>query len=157
MKSYLNRRYAVEILEPTPQTQKTMVGLFIRRTIGKGLLNRGAILLTQEDDNLTTENGNTLITEQAELPIRTFRVIHGNGFAGSILGELIQHQYDYNVSDPNADHVGQVNKDDFAAAVAAWQALSAPDKKYYNDRAVRLNLHMSGYNLYIKMYRLNEL
>jgi len=135
MKSYFARRYAVEKLLPVPQTQRTMVGMFIRRTIGKGEFNTGTPIL----------------------PIRTFRVIHGNGKYGSRLGELIQHQYAYNVSDPNADHVGQVNKDDFAAAVAGWQALTPEDKMRWNYRAQQANLHMSGYNLYIRKWRLKLL
>jgi len=112
-----------------------MVGMWIHRTIGKGEFNTGTPVL----------------------PIRTFRVIHGNGKYGSRLGELIQHQYDYNVSDPNADHVGQVNKDDFAAAVASWKELSDPDKLYWNNEAARRNLSMSGFNLYIKKWRLGLL
>jgi len=135
MKGFYSRRYAVDLTLPCPQTQRTLVGQWIRGTIGKGDFNTGT----------------------PTLPIRTFRVIHGNGFAGSKLGELIQHQYDYNVSDPNADHCGQANKDDFAAGVAAWKALSPTEKKVWNDTAVRLNLHMSGINLYIRKWRLGLL
>jgi hypothetical protein len=112
-----------------------MLGLFIRRTIGKGLLNTGT----------------------PTLPIRTFRVRRGNGHYGSVQGELIQDQYAYTVSDPNADHVGQVNKDDFAAAVASWKALPDLDRKYWDDEAIRQHLHMAGFNLYIRKWRLDLL
>ncbi len=39
----------------------------------------------------------------------------------------------------------------FAAAVAAWQILSAVKKKKYQARAGYLNRKYSGYNLYISM------
>ena len=135
MKAYAARRYNVDKLLPTPQTQKIMVGLWIQRTIGKGLKNVGP----------------------DALPIRTFRVRHGNGYAGSIAGELIQDQFDYNVSDPNADNIPVENKLDFAAAVLSWQLLSQDAKNVWNYRAKQLELKMSGYNYYISAYRLGLL
>ena len=135
MKAYLNRRYAVDITTPQPQTQKTMVGIFVRRTIGKGALNTGT----------------------PTLPIRTFRVRRGNGYYGTKLGELIQDQYDYNVSDPNADNCPLQDKIDFAAAILAWQLLNDTTKKAWNYKAQRAELHMSGYNLFIRKYRLGEI
>ena len=87
----------------------------------------------------------------------TYRVSRGNGFYGTKKGETIQLCYAYNVSDPNADHCGVANKNDFAAAVAAWQALSAETKKWWENEVKRLRLVMSGYNLYIRKYRLGEL
>lgn len=135
MKGFYSRRYAVVRTLPCPQTQRTAVGQWIHRTIGKGLLNTGT----------------------PTLPIRTFRVRTGNGYYGTKLNEPIQDQYDYFVPWPNAEMCPQADKDDFAAAVAAWKALSSPDKKYWNDEAVRLNLHMSGFNLYIRKWRLGLL
>lgn len=88
---------------------------------------------------------------------KIFRVRHGNGYYGSILGELIQDKFDYVVPDPNAENVGIVNKNDFAAAVAAWQALPGSTKAWWDQEAKRLRLVMSGYNLYIRKYRLGEL
>lgn len=87
----------------------------------------------------------------------TYRVRRGNGFYGSKLGEAIQDRFAYNVSDPNANHVGVANKNDFAAAVAAWQALTPEVKAWWNKEVQRLRLWMSGYNLYIRRYRLGEL
>ncbi len=84
----------------------------------------------------------------------TFRIRKGNGVAGTRPGEIIQDKYPYTVSDPNADHVGIANKNDFAAAVAAWQALTGSVKAWWNSEAKRLRLTMSGYNLYIRRYRL---
>ena len=87
----------------------------------------------------------------------TYRIRRGNGFFDTKLGEIIQDRYAYNVSDPNADHVGVANKNDFAAAVAAWQAKSIEVKAWWDKEAIRLHLCMSGYNLYIRKYRLGEL
>jgi len=87
----------------------------------------------------------------------TWRVNRGNGFYGTKLGELIQLKYRYNISDPHADHIPVEHKNDFAAAVAAWQALAAATKKWWDGEAQRLRLQMSGYNLYIRRYRLKEL
>jgi len=133
MKTYKNRNYEIELTLPCPQTQKINVGMWIRRTIGKGKLNVGI----------------------NALPIRTFRVRHGNGYGGTKAGEIIQDQYNYTVSDPNADHVGNENKTDFAAAILAWQNLSIENKKKWNTRATNARLTMSGYNLFIREYRLN--
>ena len=130
MKSYSNRHYDTEIVKPTPQTQKTMVGAFIRRTIGKGLRNTG-------DD---------------ALPIRTFRVRTGNGYYGTKLGELIQDQYDYFIPSSINNEEGQASRDKFAAAVALWHLLTDSEKKFYNDEVIRLKLHMAGFNLYIRKY-----
>jgi hypothetical protein len=135
MKGYDSRKYAIEIVKPVPQTQKIFIGLLIRRTIGKGKLNVGP----------------------DALPVRTFRVRRGNGYYGSKKGETIQDQFDYCVPDPNADHVGITNKNDFAAAVAAWQALSDIVKKTWNYKAQNAHLHMSGYNYFIRKYRLGEI
>lgn len=146
MKGYLSRRYAAVIVAPR-----------IQRSIGNGLLNTGGFLATQQNVELVTEAGEYLQTEQLVLTARTFRIRHGNGYYGTKLGELIQDQYPYYVIDPNADNVGQPNKDDFASAVAAWKSLSSPDKKYWDDEAVRLHLHMSGFNLYIRKWRLGLL
>ena len=130
MLAYNNRRYSVEIVKPQPQTQKTNVGIWIRGTIGKGLLNTGS----------------------PTLPIRTFRVRRGNGYYGTKIGELIQDQYDYNVSDPDANNIPTEYKLGFAAAVLAWQQLTDTIKKYWNAKRMRAELHMSGYNLFISHY-----
>lgn len=87
----------------------------------------------------------------------TYRIRKGNGIAGTRVGEIIQDKYAYTVSDPNADHVGIVNKNDFADAVGAWQALSLAAKAWWDSEAKRLRLHMAGYNLYIRKYRLDQL
>ena len=42
----------------------------------------------------------------------------------------------------------------FAAAVAAWQGLSGPEKEESNKKAV--GLHMSGYNLFLRAYLLSH-
>ena len=84
----------------------------------------------------------------------TFRIRKANGVAGTRVGELIQDKYPYNVSDPNADHVGVGNKTNFAQAVWNWQNLLTPEEKAkYNKRAARKR-KMSGFNLYIREYRL---
>lgn len=45
------------------------------------------------------------------------------------------------------------NRTKFADAVAAWQSLTAEQKKEYNGRVRRLR--MSGYNLFLKEYLLS--
>jgi len=87
----------------------------------------------------------------------TYRVDRGNGFYGTKLGERIQLKYRYNPSDPHADNIPIEHKNDFAAAVAAWQVLSDSVKAWWDKEAQRLHLVMSGYNLYIRKYRLKEL
>jgi hypothetical protein len=91
------------------------------------------------------------------LPALTYQVNRGNGYYGTTYGELIQIRYPYNVSDPNADHCPTADKADFAAAVAAWQALSDAEKKYWNAKVWRDHRNMSGYNLFIRKYRLGEI
>ena len=135
MKGFDTRRYAVVRTLPCPQTQRTAVGIFIRRTIGKGLRNTGT----------------------PTLPIRTFRVRPGNGYYGTKLNELIQDQYDYFVPSSINNPEGQDARDDFAAAVAAWKALPDTDKINLDSETSRRNLHMSGYNLYIRKWRLGLL
>ncbi len=46
-----------------------------------------------------------------------------------------------------------VCQDKMAAAVAAWQALTVPEKQVYNDRVRRRR--MTGFNLYIKEFMLS--
>lgn len=89
--------------------------------------------------------------------VKTFRVRTGNGHYGSKLGVKYQDQYDYNVSDPNADHCGNVNKDKFAAGSALWNALSADEKLMWKNVAAARHLNMTGYNLYMKGYLLSTL
>lgn len=135
MKSFNNRHYDIDILLPTPQKQKIMVGGFIRRTIGKGYRNTGP----------------------DALPIRTFRVRHGNGYYGTKLGEVIQDQYDYFIPSSINNPEGQASRDKFAAAVLLWHLLTDEQKKFYDDEIYRLQLHMSGYNLYIRRYMKDEI
>jgi hypothetical protein len=155
MKAHLARLYRTEIYKPTQQTQRTMVGIFIRRTIGKGLRNIPSDLLTQADEKILTENNNYLITQRGGLPVRTFRVIRGNGYAGSELGEIIQHQFDRVIPSSINNFEGQGARDALTAAVAAWQALTPTEKKEWTTQAQEKHLHMSGYNLYVKTYILN--
>lgn len=50
----------------------------------------------------------------------------------------------------------QATRSIFAEAVASWQALPVNEKDYYREYARYLELKMSGYNLYIRIYiRLN--
>jgi hypothetical protein len=156
MKAYLHRRYTTAITHPTITHQLTMVGCLIRRTIGKGILNAAKILSTEAEETITTETGAQIICQSGGLPVRTFRVRRGNGYYATKIGELIQDQYDYNVADPNADHVGDDYKLAFAAAVAAWQALTETEKQSWNYEAHRKRLNMSGYNYFLRDYLLHQ-
>lgn len=84
----------------------------------------------------------------------TFRVRKANGQAGTRLGELIQDKYAYNVPDPNADNVGPGNKADFALAIWCWQELVTPTEKAEYNRRAAIKRVMSGYNLFIREFRL---
>ena len=44
----------------------------------------------------------------------------------------------------------QANRQKYADAIVAWQALTLEQKAVYNKKAV--GLHMSGYNLFIREY-----
>lgn len=84
----------------------------------------------------------------------TFRIRKGNGQAGTRVGELIQDKYAYTVPDPNADNVGIENKTNFAQAVWNWQNLLTPTEKAEYNRRAAIKRKMSGYNLYIREFRL---
>ena len=84
----------------------------------------------------------------------TFRIRKGNGMYGTRVGELIQDKYPYTVSDPNADHVGVANKNNFALAISNWQSVLSPTLKAKYNRRAALKRVMSGYNLYIREFRL---
>jgi len=45
----------------------------------------------------------------------------------------------------------------FALAVAAWQVLPDPDKKYYSSTASRRGLQLSGYNFFISLFLKDKL
>ena len=55
----------------------------------------------------------------------------------------------YRPTDPKTEPQ-QTNREKFAAAIAAWQSLTNPQKLVYNERAKRK--HLSGYNLKISEY-----
>jgi hypothetical protein len=84
----------------------------------------------------------------------TFRLRKGNGQAGTRIGELVQDKYPYTVPDPNADHVGVGNKTNFAQAISNWQNVLTPAEKAEYNRRAAIKKKMSGYNLYIREYRL---
>lgn len=111
------------------------VGQLIQRTIGKG----------------------PKIVAAGILPALTFRVRRSNGMGGVPAGTLIQDRYPYFVPWPNAENIPDSTRIDFADAVAAWQALTLPEKKEYDAEAGRRHLNMSGYNLFIRKYRLGAL
>jgi len=86
----------------------------------------------------------------------TYRLQRGNGHFGTVKGKLYQHKFPYTVSDPNCDHTGLANKQDFAQAVLNWQTtLTDSQKKEYNRRASKKK-GLSGYCLYISDYRLGK-
>jgi len=86
-----------------------------------------------------------------------FRIRRGNGYYGSKKGETIQDRFAYFVPDSINNAQGQHARDVFTAAIAAWQGLSAAIKKWWDTKAKRLRLNMSGYNLYIKKYMKDNL
>jgi len=81
-----------------------------------------------------------------------FRVQRGNGHAGTLLGHLYQHKYDYFVPDSINNAESASVRTLFATAVSNWQnVLTTEQKQAYNKRASK-GMRMSGYNLYIREY-----
>lgn len=86
-----------------------------------------------------------------------FRVRHGNGFYGAILGHKYQDKYIYVVPGNVNNIEGQPARDALTQAVYNWKnTLTPQEKAEYNSRAAK-GLHMSGYNLYIREYMLANL
>lgn len=81
----------------------------------------------------------------------TFRVRTGNGHYGSVAGHKYQDKFAL-VVPSSIDHPnGDSSRACFAAAISAWQGLSAGAKKIYNNLAGHVQ-HLSGYNLFIRRY-----
>jgi len=105
------------------------LGLSIRRSINKkGTGNGGAV---------------------------TFRVRRGNGHYGSVAGKIYQDKYNYPDVTGLENNAPAGAKTCFAAGVAAWQVLSGPAKKIWNDLAGH-GYKMSGYNLFLRNYMLSN-
>ena len=86
-----------------------------------------------------------------------FRVMRGNGHAGTIAGHLYQHKYTYVVPGSINNAESAASRSALATAVSNWQnVLTQSQKTEYNTRAAK-GLHMSGYNLYIREYMLANL
>lgn len=83
---------------------------------------------------------------------RTFRVRRGNGYYNAKLGTFYQDQYAYFVPGSINNAEGAAARAALATGVANWQGFSEAVKKTYNDKASRLGLRMSGYNLYLRGY-----
>lgn len=86
--------------------------------------------------------------------VTIYRVRRGNGYVGAKKGVTYQDAYPYFVNDPNADHVGIENKNDFAAAITSWHSLTDEQRATWTADAERRKLNMSGFNLYIRHWRL---
>jgi hypothetical protein len=82
-----------------------------------------------------------------------FRVMRGNGYAGSIPGEMYQHRYKYFVPSTITHVNGDASRSCFADAVSSWQNLTDSEKEAYQEEAVQHH-RMSGYNLFIREYML---
>jgi hypothetical protein len=85
-----------------------------------------------------------------------FRNRSGNGFYGSQLRQRYQDKYNYivptSINHPNGD----ASRIKFSQAILNWQTLlSTQQKNFYNSFASK-HLRMSGYNLYIRLYMLDE-
>lgn len=81
-----------------------------------------------------------------------YRVRHGNGVNGSILGARYQDRYAYIIPSSINNPEGQPARDALTSAVFNWKnVLSTTEKAQYRERANK-GLNMSGYNLYIKEF-----
>lgn len=82
----------------------------------------------------------------------TFRLRHGNGYYGSVLGLLYQDRYPYFVPASIENPEGQNARDALATAVLLWQTVLTPaEKADYNQRA-ETKKGLSGYNLFVGEY-----
>ena len=80
----------------------------------------------------------------------TFRVRHGNNFYGEPIGFPLQDKYDYfvpsSINNPESDPYRR----QWIAAVHKWKYDLTPDQKQeYNDR-ITSDMHMLGYNLFMR-------
>ena len=88
---------------------------------------------------------------------RTFRVRRGNGSYTSIAGEVYQDQYAYFVPLSINNVQSEPYRRQWAAAIHKWRYdLSDDEKETYNVRA-RNQMHMSGYNLFIRLAMKGEI
>jgi len=80
----------------------------------------------------------------------TYRVRPGNGHLGAISGKVYQDKYAYFVPLSINNAASEPYRRQWIAAVHKWQYdLTAAQKKEYNDKANK-NMHMSGYNLFMR-------
>lgn len=82
---------------------------------------------------------------------KIFRIRHGNGHYGSILGERIHDKYDYIVPDSIKNSPGSVARWWMTEAVKAWQALSEPEKNEWR-KLEKSYKGTTGYALFISNY-----
>lgn len=88
---------------------------------------------------------------------RTFRIRPGNGHQNAILGEVYQDQYAYFVPGSINNVQSEPYRRQWIAAVHKWRYdLSTADKAIYNER-VKYKLHMSGYNLFMRLAMKGEI
>ena len=88
---------------------------------------------------------------------RIFRYRKGNGYIEGDEKDHYQDQYPYYVPVSINNPEGQHARDVFTAAVAAWHVLSDSTKTWWRSEVRRLELHMTGFNLYIKGYMRDNL
>lgn len=83
---------------------------------------------------------------------RIFRARRGNGYYGSILGELYHERYGYFVPSSINNPEGQAARDALAQAVFNWKnVLDEATKNEYNREATKRG-QMSGFNKYVGAY-----
>lgn len=87
---------------------------------------------------------------------RIFRYRRGNGYYGSDADTIYQDQYTYFVPISINNPQGEPARIAFRTAVANWQAETTTIKREYNARARARGNKMSGYNLYIGEYVLDN-
>jgi len=68
----------------------------------------------------------------------------------------IQRRKPYKVPANPQSESQQANRALFESAVSSWQGLSQQTKDSYNVLASRLTKRMSGYNLYLRKFLLDE-
>lgn len=79
-----------------------------------------------------------------------FRIRRGNGHQGAILGEKYQDKYSYFIPVSINNPESQPYRQQWIAAVHKWRYdLTDEQKAEYNQTATK-NLHMSGYNLFMR-------
>lgn len=90
-------------------------------------------------------------TEAGQLTRVTFRVRPGNGYYGAKVGVRYQDCMTHYTPFNRQTVPQQANRAKVTAGVAAWQALTEPQKQAWRDKAAK-TIGWTGYHLFMSEY-----